>query len=952
MSEEKPAGDVAADSPEPQVPEKKEDAAATDAAATTTAQNEKPSDDEEAKADDESTSDEPTAAKVKEEEKEAAQVEEVNDESKGSSAKAAEASEDAQAEPKSAEEAADKEEAAKTEESADAEQSDVSATDEQPAKTDDAQSVEAGDAKDKEGAEKKSPSDEDEEDADKEKEDEEKGEDASEEEPEEPAPPPRKMTPPPPPRLRPSKPLTVDGGKADYDESQYYEWEGDGEGEGEGQGEGEGEGAWAEEEWEEGYVERKYLGGGGGDGEKTIWWTEGEAQKKAKAKYLDWKADETEEIQETEVDISLEGTPAEVSYTAEKTIGRTAFGLVKTLKHKSSGEQFTGKLIALHTDPFFDKEALASEAKHFEKLEHAHLPTLKEYLCSDELSCFVFSKFDGPDLYTYLSTVSSYTESLAHKFIKQVVDTVAYLHNQGLVHRDILPDHFFFDSPDSDQLKLVDLRQAREIGADPLTESWAANPYFQPPELITHAPYTSSVDIWSIGVFAHVLLCGHAPFQEKHKMRLAIKIKKCEFSLDGPEWESISADAKNFLSKILVANASDRPSITDVQSHPWIQNGPAVATPIPDMAAKVTKFLQASNNKNNNNNNVILIIMMRIHVVSSLLLLHHHNHFADVFTVHHVIECVNDILESVTMGFADANLAGGDPFGHRPQKLAFLLLPIGHKNSLEFDAFGDDDPVAIRTHARCGSIVASNRSALSHTSEEIEVSPHGIRDGTTHVVEEAVDAVGCSGGDGGRHVLGGLVVDGHIEAALGAKEVTLLVGARSADHSASVQPGDLSHHRAYGTGGAGYQHRLTLFGRAHTQQAKVGGHRGHAETAEEVERREGRLVGGQCRQTREGVLAHQDVLTPRGEASKELSACEPLVRSLASLHHTEDSCTLWGLTQTEARCELLIFFMRARMYGSTLSAITSNRTSPALGASTWRSTTSKFSPSWGSPSGQ
>jgi len=60
-------------------------------------------------------------------------------------------------------------------------------------------------------------------------------------------------------------------------------------------------------------------------------------------------------------------------------------------------------------------------------------------------------------------------------------------------------------------IKITDFGLARFFDNSLMMTGWGT-PGYVAPEILSGKGYTSSVDIWSIGVILYILLCGFPPF--------------------------------------------------------------------------------------------------------------------------------------------------------------------------------------------------------------------------------------------------------------------------------------------------------------------------------------------------------------------------------------------------------------------------------------------------------
>ena len=84
--------------------------------------------------------------------------------------------------------------------------------------------------------------------------------------------------------------------------------------------------------------------------------------------------------------------------------------------------------------------------------------------------------------------------------------------------------------------------------------------------------YTSATDNWAIGVVAFIMLSNRKPFYHKVKEVTIRKIMTCDYNFYGKGWENVSSDAKDFVSKLLVADPFQRITATQACTHKWLAN--------------------------------------------------------------------------------------------------------------------------------------------------------------------------------------------------------------------------------------------------------------------------------------------------------------------------------------------------------------------------------------------
>jgi len=168
-------------------------------------------------------------------------------------------------------------------------------------------------------------------------------------------------------------------------------------------------------------------------------------------------------------------------------------------------------------------------------------------------------------------------------YLLQVLSGLKYLHEQGVVHRDLKGGNILIDQ--SGNVKLADFGAARRIQELAVTEGLVGTPYFLAPEVISHRRYSTKSDVWSLGSTVYEMLTGERPWAKLDRQQVQFQI----LTKGAPPLPTVwSQPTRDFLERCFVMNPDKRATVDELLEMPFVAEAAAerrVPAPLPSMAA-------------------------------------------------------------------------------------------------------------------------------------------------------------------------------------------------------------------------------------------------------------------------------------------------------------------------------------------------------------------------------
>lgn len=265
-------------------------------------------------------------------------------------------------------------------------------------------------------------------------------------------------------------------------------------------------------------------------------------------------------------------------------LGKGAFGSVYRALNWGTGETVAIKQVKLTDLPKSELMVIMQEIDLLKNLNHPNIVKYHGFVKSVESLYIILEYCENGSLHSICKNFGKFPENLVALYMSQVLNGLLYLHEQGVIHRDIKGANIL--TTKEGLVKLADFGVATK--ANGLHESSVVGtPYWMAPEVIELAGATTASDIWSLGCTVIELLDGKPPYHKLQPMPALFRIVNDDHP---PLPEGASPTVRDFLMQCFQKDPNLRVSAKKLLKHPWIVSAKRADAVVPK---KPTEYNEA-----------------------------------------------------------------------------------------------------------------------------------------------------------------------------------------------------------------------------------------------------------------------------------------------------------------------------------------------------------------------
>lgn len=216
-------------------------------------------------------------------------------------------------------------------------------------------------------------------------------------------------------------------------------------------------------------------------------------------------------------------------------IGKGTYGRVYLGINADNGEvlavkqvEINPRLVGQDTDRV--KEMVAAMDHEIDTMQHLEHPNIVQYLGCErgEFSISIYLEYiSGGSIGSCLRKHGKFEESVVKSLTRQTLSGLAYLHDKGILHRDMKADNILLDLDGTCKISDFGIsKKSDNIYGNDSSNSMQGSVFWMAPEVIQSQGqgYSAKVDIWSLGCVVLEMFAGRRPWSKEEAIGAIFKL--------------------------------------------------------------------------------------------------------------------------------------------------------------------------------------------------------------------------------------------------------------------------------------------------------------------------------------------------------------------------------------------------------------------------------------------
>ncbi|KFM09861.1 Myosin light chain kinase 2, skeletal/cardiac muscle [Aptenodytes forsteri] len=271
---------------------------------------------------------------------------------------------------------------------------------------------------------------------------------------------------------------------------------------------------------------------------------------------------------------------SQFSLSSKEILGGGKFGEVHTCTEKQTGLKLAAKVIRKQGAK--DKEMVLLEIDVMNQLNHRNLVQLYDAIETPREIILFMEFVEGGELFERIVDDDYHlTEVDCMVFVRQICEGIRFMHHMRVLHLDLKPENILCVAATGHMVKIIDFGLARRCCLPPSTPSLLPVPLppFDParPRGAGSPGTHSGLWLWpwlwpQLSLAGTGGLSGLSPFLGDNDTETLNNVLAANWYFDEETFESVSDEAKDFVSNLIIKQKSARMSAGQCLQHPWLNN--------------------------------------------------------------------------------------------------------------------------------------------------------------------------------------------------------------------------------------------------------------------------------------------------------------------------------------------------------------------------------------------